>query len=111
VCAAAVMHSNRVNLTHKFLVVLRVKLGICGPIESPFETRAALPGLCAVQAFGRIRHNKLVYFAADAAALRGKLVQVRNGRVCCVLHCKGISLISGVGHLIAPTLAAFAGSH
>lgn len=31
----------------------------------------------AGQAFGRIRHNKLVYFDGDGAALRGQLVTVR----------------------------------
>jgi tRNA-2-methylthio-N6-dimethylallyladenosine synthase len=31
----------------------------------------------AGQAYGRIRHNKLVYFDGDGAALRGQLVTVR----------------------------------
>lgn len=29
------------------------------------------------QAFGRLRHNKLVYFDGDGAQLRGKLVMVK----------------------------------
>lgn len=33
----------------------------------------------ANQAFGRLRHNKLVYFDGDGVALRGKSVMVKIG--------------------------------
>lgn len=39
------------------------------------------------QAFGRIRHNKLVFFDGDGAALRGRLVWVR------IQHCNAYSLM------------------
>lgn len=41
------------------------------PTHSP---RGCAPPL---QAMGRIRHNRLVYFDGDGAALRGRLVMVR----------------------------------
>ncbi len=55
--------------------------------------------LVVLQAFGRIRHNKLVYFDGDGAALRGQLVMVR------VDECNAYSLfgevVEVVGHKAA----------
>lgn len=47
-----------------------------------------------MQAFGRIRHNKLVYFDGDGAALRGQLVMVR------VDECNAYSLFGEVVEVV-----------
>ncbi len=51
------------------------------------------------QAFGRIRHNKLVYFDGDGSELRGKLVLVR------VDECNAFSLFGTMTELIGSRAA------
>lgn len=59
-------------LTENLVPVLTVP---CAP-----RAGAAAPPQDAGQAFGRIRHNKLVYFDGDGGALKGQLVNVRIDR-------------------------------
>lgn len=49
------------------------------------------------QAFGRIRHNKLVYFDGDGEELRGKLVNVH------IDHCNAYSLYGKMLEVLPPT--------
>lgn len=48
------------------------------------------------QAFGRIRHNKLVYFDGDGEALRGQLVNVK------IDQCNAYSLFGDMVEVLAP---------
>jgi tRNA-2-methylthio-N6-dimethylallyladenosine synthase len=48
------------------------------------------------QAFGRIRHNKLVYFDGDGEALRGQLVNVK------IDQCNAYSLYGDMVEVLAP---------
>jgi hypothetical protein len=61
------------------------------------------------QAFGRIRHNKLVYFDGDGEALRGQLVNVK------IDQCNAYSLFGDMVEVLPPRAPlphlAAAGSH
>lgn len=50
----------------------------------------------ASQAFGRLRHNKLVYFDGDGEELRGKLVMVK------IDHCNAYSLFGQMVNVLQP---------
>lgn len=49
---------------------------------------------CRLQAFGRIRHNKLVYFNGDGVALKGRLVMVH------IRQCNAFSLFGDMVELL-----------
>jgi len=48
------------------------------------------------QAFGRLRHNKLVYFDGDGVELRGQLVMVKIGQ------CNAYSLFGDMVEVVPP---------